>query len=777
MASIRTITAPGTQINEIDRSQYNIKTDYSISRSPNIFVCGFADEGEDYTVQWINSLQTLNDTYGTPKNEPERYFYNACVEILNRSSTVLAAKLPYFNPAKDHFTYVDYKINDYAIGSIQSQLSTLDSTLIDGIITVSCHTISDDNGQMRGGGKIPLSTLDNYRTGNDRPSIDTIRIVNLKNNKYEALTANCIKTNLTALHEGSSILLNDEKNDEIYTNECLGYVPIIVSPVNALYFQYLLNKDSSKISDYNCITSFTPVIPNPVSYNVKVNESDAVFYKKTDINLDKNFDNVILNNLSFKIASDDKDDYTLSKELMGLFPEINYVSDRDLDRQYLKQIGIVVVKLSLDKTNNSKITYSIVESFLGSLDKTAKNIITNESIYIDNVVNNSSQYINVFSNIDYSLIKNANIIYTNPSKCVSLGFYNADCIKKINYNESIIKALNYIFDSIQDYNTIIINLIIDAGISNIAQYIQSNYGEIFDINKFVDLDNIHWNINADNLIYWKTIINKFDNFCKITRKDCMFLADGPRPFCLEGQQKIVRKTKPTNTIQKDILPKLQFMNVVNSSYTAGYCNWFLGYDAYSKTPFWYPPSIKAVGVYCNCDNYYHSWDAPAGLIRGKVSDDIYDIAFNPNENDCGKIYTTSWNYALSFPINGIVIEGQRTFQTNKTALDRVNVRRLMLYLEKSVRNLSKYFLYEQNTAYTRQRFVDMINPVFEQAQNAGGISQYVILCDDTNNTTQTIENNELHCTIAVKPIKSIEFIVINLIATSQSANVFEEVLR
>ena len=107
----------------------------------------------------------------------------------------------------------------------------------------------------------------------------------------------------------------------------------------------------------------------------------------------------------------------------------------------------------------------------------------------------------------------------------------------------------------------------------------------------------------------------------------------------------------------------------------------------------------------------------------------------------------------------------------------MNVRRLLIWLEKSVTAVARRFLYEGNTAYMRQLFVDTIRPIFEQAKSGYGISDYAIRCDETLNTDDVIDNNELRCVIGIKPIKTIEWIVINLITTSQSASVNEEVMK
>ena len=101
----------------------------------------------------------------------------------------------------------------------------------------------------------------------------------------------------------------------------------------------------------------------------------------------------------------------------------------------------------------------------------------------------------------------------------------------------------------------------------------------------------------------------------------------------------------------------------------------------------------------------------------------------------------------------------------------------MLSLEKQVAAIARNFVYEQNTAYTRQQFVDSIEPILESAVSGDGISDYAVKCDEELNTPQVIDNNEMRCKIAVKPVKVVDWIVIDFICTNQSANVNEEVVR
>ena len=102
-------------------------------------------------------------------------------------------------------------------------------------------------------------------------------------------------------------------------------------------------------------------------------------------------------------------------------------------------------------------------------------------------------------------------------------------------------------------------------------------------------------------------------------------------------------------------------NAIDSSYSAGYCNWYLQQDySNGENYIWIPPSIKAMGACIYCDTYFHPWNAPAGHTRGRLND-VIDIAFTPSDADAGVIYSNSWNYAMNYPIDGIVIEGHKTF--------------------------------------------------------------------------------------------------------------------
>lgn len=475
---------------------------------------------------------------------------------------------------------------------------------------------------------------------------------------------------------------------------------------------------------------------------------------------------------------------TQSLDAAAFFPTIQPASEGGgFDPEHLKDIGVVVYKMYLDPAEGNKVSYEAVEAYAGSLYKDDKDPNTGVTKFIDTIINSQSNYINFFSNCFSTTaakefyLKDCDILIATPSDGASLGFYTSMTAKDISISKSILDGMNKCFDQVEDINKLDIDIVPDAGLANIASYIKAIFGDKgpYDLTITDDIGNSllkMWKCKKatdDPVKMWKTIEMKHDNFCKNIRKDCMFIADGLRPLVLEGQKKIVRDTKPINSIDKDILPFVPAICGLNTNYGAGYLDWFEQADDYTGDFFWCPPSIKAMGIYINTDLNFEYWDAPAGLNRGVVA--ATDVAFSPNGRQAGSIYEKNWNYAINYPQDGIVLEGQKTFQTKPSALDRVNVRRTMLRLERQVYKTVRYFVYENNTAYTRQRVVDAIEPIMKACWKSGngGINRYKIVCDDKINDANTIDNNELKVQIGIVPNKSAEFILVDFVLGNQSS--------
>lgn len=872
----RKFNAPNVEYNEIDRSQYGLINDGAAVGTMTFFT-GFADKGDDYDAKYSRSFPDFINTYGYPTNEAERYFYNAAKEVFARGGRTITSKIPYDNESKDKFAYTVYSSN----GVVElkdaelSVLSSIDSTITSCIELKSVEKENFQNylssiGMVDRSGLMTMEEYDSLLVGSKRPKENSLFIVDITRNRYSK-DPNIVD------------LLSNQ------TDSYLGFVPVVVSPWNALYFQSIIDisaqRDTSIIEElptdgsiglrtvvdkinelidktnnlenlptFNVIKRFQ-TIPNTgyiVSTEIEtitgdINDDETTTRKIVErvndlVNYVKSYGetidllptdgsitirtivdkinelirhfNVLNDNYRFEeaeemnqlpplstiyshfaqpLASSEAVSETVSKTAAKFFPPIKFLSENRLDRTYLKQIGIVVFKMVSDSSNDGLINFVPVESFVGSLNRKAKDPISGKNIFIDTIVNENSQTINLFSNFNFqdiatisyddggsnkqvvaSALDKASIIRIADQTVTSLGFFVSQCSKFI--SESIIEdSLDLIFDNCKDPNSVPIDIICDAGMSNIAQYLKTLEGKTIFYEPEFDFNGDYSLIGPNSTTTWKRILKKYDDFVKYARKDCIFLADGMRPLCLIGNEKIIRKTAPKNTIAKNLIPKIRYMLPPNSSYGAGYCDWFRCIDDTTQTYFWCPPSIKAVGVYLYTDRYSNVWDAPAGDTRGRISD-AYDIAFNPTIEEAQYFYEQQWNYAMSYPLNGIVLEGQKTFQTDRTALDRVNVRRLCNGIKKGIKEIARWFKYEGITPQILTRFRDQLTEFLQRVQVNNGISEFYIKIDDENNTPETADRNEIHAAIAIRPIKTAEFIIINSIVVNQSADL-EEVMN
>jgi hypothetical protein len=211
---------------------------------------------------------------------------------------------------------------------------------------------------------------------------------------------------------------------------------------------------------------------------------------------------------------------------------------------------------------------------------------------------------------------------------------------------------------------------------------------------------------------------------------------------------------------------------INTSYAAVYSNWLEVYDKYNATYRWIPASGHVAGIFARTDNVTDPWFAPAGLNRGGLSN-IRKLAWNPTLGNRDIIYQNGMNPIVSFAGQGKVIWGQKTMLDKSSAFNRINVRRLFMILEKAIATAVKYFLFEPNDDLTRLLLVNMIEPFLRDVKARRGVYDYLVICDETNNTPERIDRNELWCDIYVKPTRAAEFIVLNFIATKTGASFTE----
>ena len=207
---------------------------------------------------------------------------------------------------------------------------------------------------------------------------------------------------------------------------------------------------------------------------------------------------------------------------------------------------------------------------------------------------------------------------------------------------------------------------------------------------------------------------------------------------------------------------------VDSSFAATYWPWVQVLSATSKNV-WVPASTIIPAVYALNDKVAAPWFAPAGLIRGGVPG-VIQAERKLTKANRDTLYDNKVNPIATFPGQGITVLGQKTLQSAPTALDRVNVRRLIIELKEFVNNVSRGLLFEQNTIATRNRFLAAVNPYLESVVQRQGLYAYNVVMDDTNNTPEVIDRNQLVGQIYIQPTKTVEFIIIDFVVQPTGAS-------
>ena len=245
------------------------------------------------------------------------------------------------------------------------------------------------------------------------------------------------------------------------------------------------------------------------------------------------------------------------------------------------------------------------------------------------------------------------------------------------------------------------------------------------------------------------------------RADCVAFLSPPRATAVnnEGDEAV------------DIV---NFRNTLPStSYATIDSGWKYQYDLYNDVFRYVPLNGDTAGLYVRTDSQRDPWYAAAGFNRGHVKN-VVRLAWNPSKTDRDLLYKNGINPVATFPGEGTVLWGNKTMLNKPSAFDRMNVRRLFLVLEKAISRASQYFLFEFNDEFSRQSFVNLVEPYLRDVQGRRGITDFRVICNETNNTPEVIDRNEFIGTILIQPARTAEFITLNFVATRTGIS-FEEV--
>jgi hypothetical protein len=201
-------------------------------------------------------------------------------------------------------------------------------------------------------------------------------------------------------------------------------------------------------------------------------------------------------------------------------------------------------------------------------------------------------------------------------------------------------------------------------------------------------------------------------------------------------------------------------NTIDSSYAATYWPWIQTVDPITNELTWVPASTMIPAVYVNNDTVAAPWFAPAGLNRGGLINAV-SAEKKLTNSDRDTLYQNKINPIATFPGTGVVVYGQKTLQTQASALDRVNVRRLLIALKSRISDIAKTLVFEQNTIATRNNFLAQVNPYLESVQQQQGLYAFKVVMDDSNNTPDVVDRNQLVGAIYLQPTKTAEYIYLD----------------
>lgn len=228
---------------------------------------------------------------------------------------------------------------------------------------------------------------------------------------------------------------------------------------------------------------------------------------------------------------------------------------------------------------------------------------------------------------------------------------------------------------------------------------------------------------------------------------------------------------------KTTLDNLNTMQI-NSSYACSYYPWVQVRDQMADAVLWVPPSVVAIGTMGSSEAKSEVWFAPAGFTRGGLSEGsaglpvlaVRDRLTSKQRDD---LYQQNVNPIASFPAEGIVIFGQKTMQVTPSALDRINVRRLMIFVKKEISRMAATTLFDQNVQRTWNRFLGRVNPFLRSVQARMGLTEFKVVLDETTTTAELIDRNIMYAKILLKPARAIEYIAIDFVITNSGAS-FED---
>ena len=247
------------------------------------------------------------------------------------------------------------------------------------------------------------------------------------------------------------------------------------------------------------------------------------------------------------------------------------------------------------------------------------------------------------------------------------------------------------------------------------------------------------------------------------RRDCVVIASPPRD--------IIIGASPTSAVDETV----GWSNKLNaSSYLITDNNYLKTYDKYNDKYVFIPAASSTAGLMAATDRVAAPWFSPAGQRRGRYIG-VTSLAYTPDKTQRDTLYKASVNPIVNLPGQGVLLYGDKTKEARPSAFDRINVRRLFLAIERAIKLASANVLFEFNDEFTRAEFVNIVEPFLREIQGRRGITDFLVVCDETNNTAAVIDSNRFVASMFIKPARSINYVTLNFVAVRTGIE-FQEVV-
>lgn len=793
---MRTIQSPGVEIREFD-----LTSRLATFAGTDVFVTGFTPKGPTDEIIKPSSMREFEAIYGIPQTPAERYLYYSVEPLINAGANVYLSRIPYGSNLGEGFgtQYGALVYPAIAVTPNQSDAGKY-NTVSTNLASASATYVLGEPIHFALTKSEYLSAIDGSsftwtKTASAAADIDDI-------SKFGGAGVVVFNKGLTTINdkfEGYYIGLSDNTN----TNPALAN--------DSIRNAYTIGTDSGSSgngSDYtqlpgsrlNFSLSGSNVSLGTVSQTL---ESTPGF----DVQ-GSDFDDVLslgVFKLRQSLFSPDtiKLDYYLEDGAVGSLDYHRQIGDTlggdpvtfHLEPRVNETSRNITVMINDNISNRSSSTWldnngvpeKAVRIFSNNLVRDTYNGKVNSSTDGDKyrVHYNALTATDFKSTLGIDSITGTTVDST-ADNLYPVGAYSDETFTDKNLG-SIPLKLDRVLDLVRNDEVYNIDVTVEAGLGTIYAAASANGTSYYDdiqvtsglrtgLNALANTSDYDDSIASESDLRgnYNAIFSRFQQFAELERKDHIFVADPLRHILIQGDNSKTINNPNKSWSQHIFSPLRHQFNFANSSYACTYANWIRVNDRFSGANTWVPFSGTAASLMARTDTDTFPWYAPAGFTRGRVLN-ADDIAVTPNLKQRDDLYKFAMNPVTLFR-DGITVFGQKTLQKMPSAFDRINVRRLFLYLEKVTKNAARYYVFEPNTLFTRTRVVDDLRPLFEFAKNNDGVYDYIVVCDERNNTPDVIDKNELIIDIYLKPVRAAEFILVNFYATRTGAD-FEELIN